>query len=141
MTESSFQFLGFRVSELRFSASDSLGKQKEELNQHVHVERAFDPNQKRLVQINLTVTIKTKSENLDLFLKLKGLFKGADDMDEDTFQKLSESNAPAILYPFARAILASLTAQSNIPQIILPVANFMPIQKVEDEDEAGADGG
>ncbi|MCC7430596.1 protein-export chaperone SecB [bacterium] len=45
-------------------------------------------------------------------------------MNDKLFEKMSNENAPAILLPFARAIITSFTAQANIPPIILPLLNL-----------------
>ncbi len=45
-------------------------------------------------------------------------------MPDELFETLYKQNAPAILYPFARAIVTSYTSQMNIPAIILPTLNF-----------------
>ena len=45
-------------------------------------------------------------------------------MNDDLFSTMANQNAPAILYPFARAIMASYTAKASIAPILLPTVNF-----------------
>ena len=124
MTESEFRFLGFRVSEVVFKVSDSFGHAPGEFSNKIHIENNFATDQPRFVEVVLDVRIESASKDFLFSIKLKGGFRAADTMDEDLFKKLAQTNAPAILFPFARSIIASYAAQANIPPIVIPVVNL-----------------
>jgi len=131
MEESSFKFLGYRIPEISFRLSDTYGKTQESLVQEINVENNFHQSKARFVEVVLNITVKTESENLYLFLKIKGGFQAEETMPEELFQITARQNAPAILFPFARSIITSYTALVNIPPIILPTINFVNPPKGE----------
>ena len=47
-----------------------------------------------------------------------------EDLDDDTVEKLLNSNAPALLLSYMRPIVANLTNASNLPVYNLPFVNF-----------------
>ena len=121
MANSKFSFIDYKVAEIKCEIADKFNSAN--LAQEIAVENHFDPKQPQLVEVVLNVTLKAKG--LYFYLKIKGLFKKTDDMADNLFRKLSKQNAPAILYPFARSLIASYTAQANIPAIVLPTVNFV----------------
>jgi preprotein translocase subunit SecB len=124
MNESSFKFLGYRISQINFRIEDGYGKAQENINQKINIENYFNQDNKKFVEVVLNITVKSDTNNFDFFLKIKGGFLASDDINDEDFQKLAQNNGPAILFPFARSIITSYTAQANIPPIILPTINF-----------------
>jgi preprotein translocase subunit SecB len=124
MKNSEFRFLGYRISKIECNISDTFGSEKENIKQEINIENNFNEN-KFFVEVVLNITIKSDSDNFYFFLKIKGGFQAETGMNEDQFKILSAQNAPAILFPFARAIITNYTAQANIPPIILPTVNFV----------------
>lgn len=129
MNESSFKFLGYRISQINCRIEDGYGKAQENINQKINIENYFNQDNKKLVEVVLNITVKSDTNNFDFFLKIKGGFLASDDINDDDFQKLAQNNGPAILFPFARSIITSYTAQANIPPIILPTINFFVFVK------------
>lgn len=124
MEESKFKFYGYRVSKVSFTLEDSYKVQNEEFNQNIEVACNYDTENNRLVEVKLDITINSKDNALNFFVSIKGGFEADKDVSDELFDYLSKHNAPAILYPFARAIITNYTAQANIPPIILPAINF-----------------
>lgn len=124
MNESSFKFLGYRISQINCRIDDNFGKIQEKINQNINVENNYNQENKKFVEVVLNITVKSDTNNLEFFIKIKGGFLATDNINDEDFQKLAQQNGPAILYPFARSIITSYTAQANIPPIILPTINF-----------------
>ncbi len=124
MNESEFKFLGYRISKIDCIIQDDFGKEPEKISQTINIENNFPPDNKRFVQVVLNITVKSESDRLFFFIKIKGGFQAAEEMSDDLFKALSKHNGPAILFPFARSIITSYTAQANIPPVILPTVNF-----------------
>lgn len=124
MNESSFKFLGYRISQITCRIEDGYGKVQENINQNINIENNFNKDDKNFVEVVLNITVKSDTNNFEFFIKIKGGFLASDDIKDEDFQKLSQQNGPAILFPFARGIITSYTAQANIPPIILPTINF-----------------
>lgn len=129
MKESEFRFLGYRISEIRFTVGDNFAKVREAIKQNIDIENNFSEKDNRFVEVVLNITVESESKSILFFLKIKGAFKAAETMDEKIFKTLAQQNGPAILFPFARSIITSYTAQANIPPIILPTINFVPVAK------------
>ncbi len=129
MKESEFKFLGYRISEIRCLIDDNFGKIDESLKHDIKIENNFSKKDPKFVEVVLNITVNSESEKLFFFIKIKGGFQASDEMDDSLFKKLSQQNAPAILFPFARSIITSYTAQANIPPIILPSVNFVFSEK------------
>lgn len=127
MEPSKFQFIGYRISNIHFDLRDDYNpniNENMELNTNIDAEQKFFNEDKRLVEVTLKIDVNSQNESLKFSLIIKGGFKADADMSDNMFEKMSKINAPAILYPFARAIITSYTAQANVTPIILPTVNF-----------------
>ena len=127
MQESQFNFLGYRISKFSCEISDNFGREKESFSQTIEVKDNFDKKDNRFVEVIMSLDVKTKSKTFLFSLEIKGAFKASKKMTDELFVKLSKYNAPAILFPFARALIASCTAQANIPAVVLPIINLSSI--------------
>ncbi len=125
MQESKFVFLGYRVFKIECLIDDAFGATPEEMRQNVKVVNKLDKKDHRLAEVILQISVESKSGSFKFNLEMKGGFRGNDSMTDGVFKKLCSVNAPAILYPYARSIVASYTALANIPTITLPVATFV----------------
>lgn len=124
VTESDFRFLGYRVTEFNLKIGDKFGEKPEQIRNNIEIQQRFSTENKRLLEIVLNIRTESDSKELSLFFSIRGGFKASDDMSDKTFNKLAMQNAPAILFPFARSIIASCTAQANIAPIFLPIVNL-----------------
>jgi preprotein translocase subunit SecB len=124
MQESEFRFLGYRISFIECNIQDDFGKQPEKISQSINIENNFTTENNKFVEVVLNIDVKSEANNFSFKLKIKGGFQASDEMPDELFKNLSKQNAPAILYPFARSIITSYTAQANIQPIILPTVNF-----------------
>lgn len=124
MEKSNFKFLGYRVSKVECAIEDNYGQTGEKLSQDIEIVNNLSEHDKRFVEIVFNLSLKTESESFKFFIQIKGGFQADPEMDEELFKILYLQNAPAILYPFARSIVTTYTAQANIPPIILPSMNF-----------------
>ena len=127
---SEFKFLGYRVSRINFELKDDFYSHPiGNFNQAIEIQQNFSQDNERFVEIILNIKITNEKETFNFTLSIKGGFEAIKEMPEELFKSLYTVNAPAILYPFARAIITTYTAQANIPPVILPAVNFMPNSK------------
>ena len=83
-----------------------------------------DNNLSVLLTVNITSGIKDNVE-VEVKVKMLGTFKKNTEitqLDVDTFGKI---NAPALIFPFIREHIASLSSKAGIPTILLPPVNFI----------------
>lgn len=124
MAESAFQFIGYRISEIKCKISDDFNPKDLEILQSVDIQQNYDNERGRFVEVIMDVSVKDEDDSFVFFIRMKGGFLGTEEMPQDVFEKFSTVNAPAIMYPFIRSIITNYTAQANIPPIILPTINF-----------------
>lgn len=125
MEQSGFKFLGFRVPEFSMEVKDPylLGQSiKNDLS--VNVQNNFSKENNRFVEVYLGIKIINSEGYLKINFTIKGGFLADSEMSEEVFKQMYSINAPAILFPYARAIISSITSQAGIPQVILPLMNF-----------------
>ena len=79
------------------------------------------------VQVNFLVQVYYGKESTDIeqspfsvSVEIGGKFNAADGMKWD---HRWDANAIAIMYPYARAIISSITAQAGVDTVILPTVN------------------
>lgn len=125
MNESQFKFIGYRISKIECLIEDDFGIENESISHQIDIENNFDVSDPRLVEVVLNIQVKSESNKFRFYLKIKGGFKADGEMSEEIFKLLAQQNAPAILFPYARAIITNYTAQANISPVILPAVNFM----------------
>lgn len=119
-TTSSFQFEGFRIVKSYFDI-DLEDKSSDlsitiEPSGKLHVED-------NLFQLKLIVLISDVEEKNKIEIHSLGFFKFSNIVDNELKNYLYH-NAPAILFPYIRAYISTLTTLSGIKPIILPTLNL-----------------
>jgi preprotein translocase subunit SecB len=84
------------------------------------------PIQGDLHEVVLTVTVSAKQNDKTLFLvevKQAGAFL-MQNLGEDDLKRAIASICPAVLFPYARAMVSQLVSMGGFPQLLLPPVNF-----------------
>jgi preprotein translocase subunit SecB len=123
LEESKFKFLGYRISRVDLNINDDY-EPKENKKIDINTKYLIDKNNSNMVVVIMEVLVETNKKDFKLYIQIKGFFQKDSNMDDNLFTKLYTQNAPAILFPFVRAIVSTYTAQANIPPILLPSINF-----------------
>jgi preprotein translocase subunit SecB len=79
-----------------------------------------------LREVLLTVTVSAKQGDKTLFLvevKQGGAFL-MQNLGEEDAKRAIASICPAVLFPYARAVISLLVGQGGFPQLLLPPVNF-----------------
>lgn len=74
--------------------------------------------------IRLSVRIHNENNSLSLLTEFLGNFEYDPELTDEEKNIYFKHNAPAILMPYIRAYVSSITSLSGIPTIILPTYNF-----------------
>lgn len=127
-------FLDYRVVNVEFKLNEEFNW-KEEIDLEINVEsdRVISDDGKQMVIVLKIHLFEDEIENypFTMFVELHGLFELSDEADEKNVKQYY-TNALAILYPYARAIVSNYTANANIEPVILPTVN---IAKMINRDE------
>ena len=92
----------------------------------------FDFNPKGLVNnengtflLTMDFSVKDSNDAYHINCKCVGYFKfKVEENDELTLSNYFYTNAPAIVFPYIRSYIASVTALSGLPAVHLPLVNF-----------------
>lgn len=117
---SSFQFENFIINKSLFE----LGKNSEvsDLSVGFRPSGKLDLENQRF-HLELSVFISDSSEAFKVEIDSVGFFK-FENIEKDNLSSFLYYNAPALLFPYIRAYISSLTTLSGIKPIVLPTLNL-----------------
>lgn len=76
-------------------------------------------------KLQLFIDIKDVDDNFNINLVTDSIFSYPEDADVNSYmQSFFVINAPAIIFPYIRAYISSLTALSGMPTLNLPTLNL-----------------
>lgn len=75
--------------------------------------------------IRLSVRIHNENNSLSLLTEFLGNFEYDPELTDEEKNIYFKHNAPAILMPYIRAYVSSITSLSGIPTIVLPTYTFL----------------
>ncbi len=121
--EARFRLNSYLISEVKAKfTGDQLGQR---MSIQISPEGEFKREDKKFV-LTMAVKVFDDKGNMDLNMKIKGFFEyQADDMDE--LRSMIGYNAPAILFPYIRAYVSSMTALSGINTVMIPTLNMVSL--------------
>lgn len=118
MENSQFQFKGFQIKKSLIDINNN-----DDLDLSIQFKPSGILNKKESTFVlNLGVVIKD-SDKLNIEILSESFFKYSN-IDDDKLSNFLYLNAPAIMFPYLRAYISSLTALSGINPITLPTLNL-----------------
>lgn len=124
MKESSFQFSDPRLIFLSFDVNNDFEKDTYEgfsLNNDV-TKLVVSKGKEALVVLELSIGDQSNKSPFYVKLKMSAKFKCDDSC---MFDKLVDTNAPAMLLSYARPIVSLITSQSGFSAFNIPFINFV----------------
>jgi preprotein translocase subunit SecB len=126
MESAKFQFKGFFINRSLIEQSGN------EVSQDISI--SFDPKgivnkEQKTYQLQLGAKIEDKTKALNVEIEAVANFIFDTQIDEDTLKSMFFINAPALLFPYLRAYISSLTALSGLKPITLPTLNLTGLGK------------
>lgn len=124
MKESNFQFSDPRLIFLKFDINEDFEKDTYEgfsLNNDV-TKLIISEGKEALVILTLLIGDQSNKSPFFIELKMGAKFKCGDSC---TFDKLIDTNAPAMLLSYARPIVSLITSQSGFSAFNIPFINFV----------------
>ncbi|MEI9920030.1 MAG: protein-export chaperone SecB [Bacteroidota bacterium] len=86
--------------------------------------------------VYLTITFKQQL-NSTVFLEctttMAGTFRRLPGVTEEFYQNFCNINAPAIIFPFIREIIASQTMKAGVQPVVIQPINFVELAKSDDK--------
>ena len=122
------------------------------LSAHFDMNRNFEPGPDIQVNTSLSLThdyideqnslrlfmkvgMSGESAPINISVEMGSLFQFEKKPAADKIGKIAEINCAAILFPFAREVIADLTRRSGLPSFLLPPVNFAELYKSNHESE------
>lgn len=124
--KASFQFLESLVRKSVFMRTPSDYNRDEEKNVFdIKPYGVLDIEEKQF-QLTLSVTLTDLEERIYIEVDMMGLFQY--EGDEEEIKPFIYMNASAILFPYVRAYITTLTANSGLSTVILPTMNLSSLK-------------
>lgn len=123
---SSFQFKGYRIER------SVIDLKAVEIGENFSI--SFNPKgiinkAESSFQLNLTIYIKDKEDAINIEVSVVSFFVFDNQIAKNQLEKLFYMNAPAIIFPYLRSYITTLTVLSGIDPIILPTLNLSALGK------------
>lgn len=122
--EADFKFISYRITEAIFKVERDADVAKDFL---ININlNAVTPPHASIPTLSLVTKIRDKNDKMNINIALTGWFK-MEGGDKNTLNKFLAFNAPAILFPYVRAYVSSMTAQAGMQPVVLPTINLRSI--------------
>ena len=123
MKESFFQFSDPQLVKLNFQINEDFDEQLFtgfSIESEVHI-GIIEQGKEALVSLQLMIGNSSANYPFQILIVMSGNFTCD---KEDYFDKLLNTNAPALLLSYTRPIISLITAQAGYPSFQLPFMNF-----------------
>lgn len=118
-----FRLKDYKITQSHFSINPEKISAKDNMAIEIKRENLLNESES-LFKLDMSVNMSDERGNINISIKIEGLFEFDSDLNETQKNNFFDINAPAILYPYVRAYLSSLTSLSGFSHIILPTINF-----------------
>ena len=117
-----FRFLHYKISEtvVKINADSEPGKKLDVQFQ----QKAGVNEEASRMRFEFVVSVNDAENILDIKVTTVAFFEYDSSLTEEQKRTFFMHNAPAILFPYVRAYISTLTAQAGINTIVLPTINF-----------------
>lgn len=117
-----FRFKGYKIVE-----SHIVTNTEEETSQNLNVEfgQTVGVNEEgHNMRLEMMASISDENKALDIKVKAQGFFEFETDLKPDEKDIFFRTSAPAILFPYVRAYITTLSSLSGVKPVILPTLNM-----------------
>jgi preprotein translocase subunit SecB len=123
---SAFQFKGYRIERSLIELKST------EIGEKFSI--SFDPKgfinkAESNYQLHLTTYIKDQEDTINIEINIVAFFSFDNKIEKDQLNNMFFINAPAIVFPYLRSYITTLTVLSGIDPVILPTLNLSGIGK------------
>ena len=120
--EAQFRFVNYRITKSAIQI-DPEREPNDELE--VNFEQTIGVHEtENKMRLLLKTTISDKDSVLSIAVEAEGFFEFDTELDEKMKENFFNTNAPAILFPYIRAYISTLSTLSGLKPIILPTLNL-----------------
>lgn len=128
-----FSFQDFQINKFSFNRHSRSQTEESTLSVDFNPEGIFYVNEAEF-NIDLAFNAFYKGANGERYelvsVEMTAIFMFKERVDFDKIPTYFYRNSIAIIFPYLRAFISSLTIQANIPPLILPIMNLMDLEEV-----------
>lgn len=117
-----FRFVNYRITESAIQI-DPEREPNDELEVNFEQTIGVHETENRM-RLLLNTSITDKDSVLSIAVKAEGFFEFDSELEEEMKDDFFNTNAPAILFPYIRAYISTLSTLSGLKPIILPTLNL-----------------
>ncbi|MDR3600226.1 MAG: protein-export chaperone SecB [Desulfosporosinus sp.] len=140
-TIAQISFKGYKVHRLEFRLNDNFypkEKSKIELDMDFDIDIGID-RQENIAVISLRCLINKEYESMNqpLFLDIiiQSLFSFESGLQDENLYNLLNTNAVAIVFPYLRSVISTVTVNCGVPPVILPTLNIVELVKRKNKEK------
>lgn len=107
-----------------------------DINENMNVEvtpQSFVLEKELIYKLQMDVKVSNTLNQFSVFVSIIGTFEFDSDLVEEAKTRFFKINAPAILFPYIRAYISTLTSLSGMVPVILPTINMAEAMKKMEE--------
>ena len=128
--KSGYQFLSIVLLKSKFERIANITTDTNQIEANINIDRK-NQIQDHMINVILelsfqTLNKETRNKEIDASITMVGKFIQSGETELD-IQSFAQKNAPAIMFPYLREHLSSLSLRAGVPPIILPPINFVQL--------------
>lgn len=117
-----FRFKGYRIIESHIVTNT---EEQTSQNLNVEFEQTIGVNEEEHnMRLEMTANISDENKVLNIKVKAQGFFEFETDLKPEEKDIFFRTSAPAILFPYVRAYITTLSSLSGVKPVILPTLNM-----------------
>jgi preprotein translocase subunit SecB len=117
-----FRFKGYKIVESHISTNP---EKEASQNLNVEFEQTIGVNEEgHNMRLEMITNINDENKVLIIKVKAQGFFEFDSDLKLEEKEIFFRTNAPAILFPYVRAYITTLSSLSGVNPVILPTLNM-----------------
>ncbi|MDY0154486.1 MAG: protein-export chaperone SecB [Prevotella sp.] len=120
---SKFRFKGYKITHSELNIS---GEQSENTEYSIGINAKGKAETDNFI-LTLDVSISSNDNSIDANVVVEGTFNFNKEISKEILNSLFCANAPAIMFPYVRAYISTLTALSGVDTVVIPTLAMTPL--------------
>lgn len=120
---SKFRFKGYKITHSELNIS---GEQSENTEYSIGINAKGKAETDNFI-LTLDVSISSNDNSIDANVVVEGTFNFNKEISKEILDSLFCANAPAIMFPYVRAYISTLTALSGVDTVVIPTLAMTPL--------------
>lgn len=125
----------YNVDHINFKMNNNFNFSQEMIEIVPEFGRKIKQLDENLFEVSLKIVVPEKNVPFYLDIQIDGYFEISKKITTIERKILIEDNTVAILFPFLRSIVASVTSTGSLPPYVLPVMNIAEMFKLDKKQD------